>query len=55
MIHMPHVFIPISHLLLSWELSIVNFTGFWGFLVVKCSLSLRWSVLLSFWKIKATL
>jgi hypothetical protein len=28
MIHMPHVFIPISHLLLSWELSIVNFTGF---------------------------
>jgi hypothetical protein len=47
--------IPISQLLLSWELSIVNFTGFWGFVVVKSSLSLRWSVLLFSWKMKATL
>jgi len=29
--------IPISQLLLSWELSIVNFTGSWGFVVVKSS------------------
>jgi hypothetical protein len=29
------MFIPISQLLLSWELSTVNFTGFWGFVVVK--------------------
>ncbi len=47
------MFIPVSQLLLSWELSIVNFTGFWGFVVVRISLSLRWSVLLSFWKLKA--
>jgi hypothetical protein len=45
------VIIPIPWLLLNWELSIVNFTGFWSFVVVKSSLTLRWSGLLS-WKIK---
>jgi hypothetical protein len=49
------MFIPLSLLLPSLELSIVDFTGFWGFVVLKLSLSLRWPVLLSFWRIKATL
>ncbi len=34
------MFIPISQILLIiWELAIVNFTGFWGFVVVKSSFS----------------
>jgi hypothetical protein len=49
------MFIPISQLLQSWGLSIVNFTGSWGFVVVRSFLSFKWSVLLSFWRLKATL
>jgi hypothetical protein len=39
------MFIPIFQLLRSWGLSIVNFTGSWGFVVVRSFLSFRWSVL----------
>ncbi len=49
------MFIPISQWLRSWGLSIVNFTDSWDFVVVRSFLSSRWSVLLSFWRQKATL
>jgi hypothetical protein len=48
------MFIPKSQLFRSWESSIVKFIGFWGFVVVTSSLSLRWLIILS-WKIKSTL
>jgi hypothetical protein len=54
MIRMPHVHL-ISQWLRSWGLSIVNFTDSWDFVVVRSFLSSRWSVLLSFWRQKATL
>jgi len=47
--------IPISEWLQIWGLSIVNFTDSWDFVVVRSFLSSRWSVLLSFWRQKATL
>jgi hypothetical protein len=49
------MFIPISHWLRSWGLSIVNFTDSWDFVFVRSFLSSRLSVLLSFWRQKATL
>jgi hypothetical protein len=49
------MFIPISQWLQSLGLSIVNFTDSWDFVVVRSILCFRWSVLLSFWRLKAML
>ncbi len=46
-----------SDISITANLGVINsqFYKFWGFVLVKGSLSLTWSILLSSWKIKATL
>jgi hypothetical protein len=53
MIHMPHVQ---SYISIAIKLGFISnqFYKFWGFVFLKISLFLRWLVLLSFWKVKAT-
>jgi hypothetical protein len=54
MIGMPHVHSNIS-MTAKLAVIIVNFTDSWDFVVVRSFLSSRWSVLLSFWRQKASL